>query len=130
MGVGVRYEDKRIWPVTKPLRSMVCDVRFGSKADIGRPSNDDVSSCAGNYCLDLRLLGLRHGELVKCLLEIVEKCLPLCRRYHEMLVRFLHGAAGVLLRPSGGPADHFCHQILETCGRNAGMGLVYHCVRI
>src|SRR5215472_9787560 len=106
------------------------NVRFVPKADIGRPSNDDVSSRAGNYGLDLRLLSLRHSELVKCLLEIVEKCLPLCRRYHEMLVRFLHGAAGVLLRPAGGPADHFCHQILETCGRNAVMGFVYLWVRI
>jgi hypothetical protein len=32
-------------------------------------SNDDVGSSAGNYSLDLRLLGLEHSELVKCLLQ-------------------------------------------------------------
>src|SRR5262252_2737596 len=47
MRVGVRYEDKRIWPATKPLRSMVCDVRFGSKDGvIGRRS-----------CGELKILG-------------------------------------------------------------------------
>src|SRR6516162_3860399 len=89
------------------------------------PLNDDVSPCAGNYCLDFRLLGLRHGELVKCLLEIVEKSLPLCRRYHEMLVRLLHGAACILLRSAGGPADHFGDEVLEPCRGNAMVGLVY-----
>src|SRR6516165_2152990 len=79
------------------------DVRFVPKADIRRPLNDDVSPSAGDYGLDLRLLGLRHGKLVKCLLEIVEKGLPLRRRYHEMLVRFLHRATGVLLRSASGP---------------------------
>jgi len=34
-------------------------------------SNDDVGSSAGNYSLDLRLLGLGHSELVKCLLQKV-----------------------------------------------------------
>ena len=48
-------------------------------------SNDDVGSSAGNYSLDLRLVGLGYSELVKCLLQIVEKGFPLCRRYHEML---------------------------------------------
>src|SRR5262249_22787842 len=56
------------------------------KADIRRPLNDDVSPSAGDDSFDLRLLGLRHSKLVKCLLEIVEKGLPLRRRYHEMLV--------------------------------------------
>jgi len=40
------------------------------KADI-RLSNYDVSPRAGDDRLDLRLLGWRHSELVKCLLEIV-----------------------------------------------------------
>jgi hypothetical protein len=61
-------------------------VRFVPKADIRRPLNDDVSPSAGDDSFDLRLLGLRHSKLVKCLLEIVEKGLPLRRRYHEMLV--------------------------------------------
>jgi hypothetical protein len=43
--------------------------------------NDDVSPSAGDNCLDLRLLGLRHSEFVKGLLEIVEKGFPLCCRY-------------------------------------------------
>ena len=97
---------------------------------VRRPLNDDVSPSAGDYGLDLRLLGLRHGKLVKCLLEIVEKCLLLCRCYHEMLVRFFHGATGVLLRPAGGPADHFRDEILKACRGNAMMGLVYLWVRI
>ena len=42
--------------------------------------NDDVGSSAGNYSLDLGLLGLGRSELVKCLLQIVEKGFPLCRR--------------------------------------------------
>jgi len=85
------------------------------KADIRRPLDDDVRPRAGDYGFDLRLLGLRHSKLVKCLLEIVEKSLPLRRRYHEMLVRFLHGATGVLLRAASGPADHFRHEIFEAC---------------
>ena len=32
------------------------------------PLNDDISPCAGDYGLDLCLLGLGHGELVKGLL--------------------------------------------------------------
>jgi hypothetical protein len=36
-------------------------------------SNDDVRSSAGDYSVDLRLLGLWHREFVKCLLQIVEK---------------------------------------------------------
>ena len=46
--------------------------------------NDDVSPSATDYSLDLHLLGLGHGELIKGLLEIVEKGLPLWRRDHEM----------------------------------------------
>lgn len=88
-------------------------------------SNDDVGSSAGNYSLDLRLLGLGRSELVKCLLQIVEKGFPLCRRYHEMLVRRLHGAPCVLLWSAGGPADHFRNEILEACWWNAMMSLVY-----
>jgi hypothetical protein len=61
--------------------------------------NDNVSPRTADYSLDLRLLGRWHRVLVKGLLEIVEKGFPLCRRYHEMLVRLLHGTAGVFLRP-------------------------------
>ena len=39
--------------------------------------NDDIGSCAGDDCFDLCLLGLGHSELVKSLLEIVEKGFPL-----------------------------------------------------
>ena len=52
--------------------------------------DDDISPCAGDYGLDLCLLDLGHGELVKGLLEIVEKGLPLGRSDHQMLVRVLH----------------------------------------
>ena len=37
------------------------------------PLHDDVGPNAGDDGLDLRLLGLGHGELVEGLLEIVEK---------------------------------------------------------
>src|SRR4029077_16462042 len=87
-------------------------------------SNDDVGWSAGNYSLDLCLFGLGHSKLVKCLLQIVEKDFPLCRRYHEMLVRLLHGAPCVLLRSAGGPTDHFRDEILEACRWNAMMSLV------
>ncbi len=40
------------------------------------PLNNDVSPSAGDYSLYLRLLDLGHSELVKGLLEIVEKGLP------------------------------------------------------
>jgi len=43
------------------------------------PLNDDISPSAGDYSLELRLLGLGHCELVKGLLKIVDKGLPLCR---------------------------------------------------
>ena len=88
-------------------------------------STDDVGSSAGNYSLDLRLVSLGYSELVKCLLQIVEKGFPLCRRYHEMLVRLLHGAPCVPLRSAGGPADHFRNEIFEACRWNAMMSLVY-----
>ena len=70
------------------------------------------------------------GELVKGLLEIVEKGLPLGRSDHQMLVRFLHGTAGVLLRPTSSPADHFSNEVLEARMGNTMMGLGYPCVRI
>ena len=51
------------------------------------PSLDnDISSRTGDDGLDLPLLGLGHGELIKGLLEIVEKSLPFPRRDHKMLV--------------------------------------------
>jgi hypothetical protein len=83
--------------------------------------DDDVSPCAGDYGLDLRLLRLGHGELVKGLLQVVEKGLPLGRSDHQMLVHFLHGTAGIRLRPTAGPADHFRDEILEACGGNTMM---------
>ena len=51
------------------------------------------------------------SELVKCLLQIVEKGLPLCRRYHEMLVQLLIRAP---CWSAGGPADHFRNEILKS----------------
>src|SRR5262249_23640727 len=69
-------------PQISDIDRYALDVRFVPKADIRRPSNDDVSPSAGDDSFDLRLLGLRHSKLVKCLLEIVEKGLPLRRRYH------------------------------------------------
>src|SRR5260370_1253558 len=81
------------------------------------PLDDDISPCAGDYGLDLCLFGLGHGKLVKGLLEIVEKGLPLGRSNHQILVRVLHGTAGVLLRPTRSPANHFCDEVaLSTLG--------------
>src|SRR5262249_4792108 len=47
-----------------------------------------------------------------------------------MLVRLFHGAARVLLRSAGGPADHLRDEIFEACRRNAMVGLVYPRVHI
>src|SRR5712671_1654808 len=60
-------------------------------SSLAAPLDDDVSPSAGNYGLDLRLLGRRHSELVERLLEIVEKSIPLRRRDHKVLVRVPHG---------------------------------------
>ena len=87
--------------------------------------NDDISPRAADYCLDFCLLGLWHRELVKGLLEIVEKGFPFCRRYHEMLMRFLHGAACVFLRPTSGPTQHLRDEIFEACRGDAMMRLIY-----
>jgi len=92
--------------------------------------DNDIGPCAVDYGFDLSLLGLGHSELVKRLLEIIEKGLPLCRRDHKILVRVLHGAAGVLLRSAGSPAEHFRNEVFEARRRNAMMGLVYPWVRI
>ena len=87
--------------------------------------DDDISPCAGDYGLDLCLFGLGHSELVKGLLEIVEKGLPLGRSDHQILVRVLHGTAGVLLRPTSSPADHFSDEVFEACRGNTMMGFIY-----
>ena len=88
------------------------------------PLNDNIGSCAGNDIFDLCLLGLGHSELVKSLLKIVEEGFPLCCGDHQILVGVLHRAARVLLRPTGGPADHFRDEVFEACRRNAMMGVI------
>src|SRR4029077_620793 len=85
----------------------------------------NIGSCAGNDSFDLGLFGLGHSELVKSLLEIVEKGFPFYRRDHQMLVGVLHRAARVLLRPAGGPADPFRDEVFEACRGNAMMGFIY-----
>src|SRR5262249_42526412 len=92
--------------------------------------NDDISPSAGDDGLDFRLFPLGHRELIKRLLQIIKKSFPLCRRYHEMLVGLLHRTARVLLRSTGGPADHFRDEVFEACRGNAMMGLVNFWVRI
>src|SRR5262249_59200976 len=62
--------------------------------------------------------------------ETSEKASPPGGVYHERRVRLLHGAARVLLRPAGGPADHLRDEIFEACRWNTMMGLVYLRVRI
>src|SRR5262249_52699495 len=90
----------------------------------------DISPCAVDNSFDLCLLRFSHSELVECLLEIVEKGLPLGRRDHKIFVRVLHGAAGVLLWSAGSPAEHFRNEVFEACRGNAMMGLVYSWVRV
>jgi hypothetical protein len=77
--------------------------------------DNDISPCAVDYGFNLGLFGLRHSELVERLLKIIEKSLPLGRRDHKIFVRVLHGAAGVLLRSAGRPAEHFRNEIFEAC---------------
>ena len=64
------------------------------------------------------------------LLKVIEKGLPLGCCDHKVFVGILHGAAGVLLRSTGSPAEHFRNKIFEACRRKAMMGLVYPWVRI
>jgi len=97
----------------------------GPRVGVAARLDDDISPCAGDYGLDLCPFGLGHSEFVKSLLEIVEKGFPLRCSDHEMLVRVLHGTAGVLLRPTGSPANHFCDEIFEAWRGNTMMGLVY-----
>ena len=46
-------------------------------AGVTRNTDFRCALCTGDYGLDLCLLGLGHGELVKGLLKIIEKGLPL-----------------------------------------------------
>ena len=92
--------------------------------------DDDVSPCAVDYGFNLGLLGLGHSEFVERLLEIIEKGLPLGRCDHKIFVQVLHGAAGVLLRSAGSPAEHFCNEVFEACRGNAMMGFVYPWIRV
>jgi hypothetical protein len=122
------------WPTAVAgVSEFRCTPRFGRPRG-GRyapwPLDDDISPCAGDYRLELCLLSLGHSKLVKCLLEIVEKGVPLSRCDHQKLMRVLHGAARVRLRPAGSPADHFRDEVLEACRGNAMMGFVYPWVRI
>ena len=57
-----------------------------------RALNDDISPSAGDYGFDFCLFPLGHREFINRLLQIIKKSFPLFRRYHEMLVRLLHGA--------------------------------------
>jgi len=100
------------------------------EADAHTSLDNDISPRAVDYRFNLGLLGLRHSELVERLLEIIEKGLPLGRRNLKIFVRFLHGAAGVVLRSTGSPAEHFRDEIFEACRRSPMMGLVYPWVRI
>src|SRR5262249_4867486 len=93
--------------------------------DEARALDDDISPCAGDYGLDLCLLGCGNSKLVESLLEIVKKGLPFGSCNPEMLVRLLHRASRILLRSTGSPADHFCDEVLEAWWGNSMMGLVY-----
>jgi hypothetical protein len=86
--------------VRQPRRAL------GSRA-LRRPCalDDDISPRASDYGLDLRLLGLGHGELVKGLLEIVEKRVPLGRSHESPPIRrYLHdpGKISVCMGLRGG----------------------------
>ena len=106
-----------------------CIVPF-PEADADASLDDDICPVCCRLWLYLGLFGLRHSELVERLLEIIEESLPLGRRDHKIFVRVLHGAASVLLRSAGSPAEHFRNEVFEACRRNAMMGLVYPWVRV
>ena len=71
------------------------------------------------------LLHHRHFEIVECLLEVVEECLPLRLRDLEIDMRVVHRPARMALRSSGCFAHLLGHQILEARSRDLVMRFVY-----
>src|SRR5262245_36756802 len=63
-----------------PPRRAECLLSTISEANAHPSLDNDINPCAADNGFDLCLFGLWHSELVECLLEIVEKGLPLGRR--------------------------------------------------
>ena len=77
--------------------------------------DNDISPCAVDYGFNLGLFGLRHSELVERLLKSSRKAFHLAAVIIRSLCEVLHGAAGVLLRSAGRPAEHFRNEVFEAC---------------
>src|SRR6266849_9235439 len=75
---------------------------------------NNVAIGALNDRVQLSLLRQGDLELVEGLLEIVEECPPLLRGNVEVAMGVDHGPAGIQLRATRGPADHFGDKVLET----------------
>src|SRR3972149_11768276 len=69
-------------------------------------SDHDICFSTGHNGLQFFLLGLRHTEFVKRLLEVLKESLPLGVRNHQILMRITHGTTSVKLWATGRPADH------------------------
>src|SRR3989442_11407513 len=87
-------------------------------------ANDDVAVRALHDGLQLGLLRGGNLKLVEGLPEVLEERLPLLRRDVEITMGVQHGAAGIPLRTTAGPAEHFRHQILEARRRNLVVRLI------
>ena len=67
-------------------------------AGVTRNTDFRCALCTGDYGLDLCLLGLGHGELVKGLLKIIEKGLPLGALKNGKLYLAVMGDAEIAAR--------------------------------
>src|SRR5262249_8134991 len=76
------------------------------------------------------VLRLRHLELRHRVVEVLAEGGPLILSDLEMLVRFAHGTAGIVLGATCGPTDHLGHVVFKPGRADAVMRLVNGSVRI
>src|SRR5262249_51116598 len=79
-----------------------------------------------------QFLVLRLGYIESChrVVEVLTERSPLTLGDLEVPVRLTHGTAGVLLRSTCGPTDHFGHVVLEARRADTVMRFINGCVCI
>jgi len=87
-------------------------------------SDDNVRPDAIHNRIQLFLLCLGYLEFVHRLPKIIQKSFPLCSSNQQMFVIISHRSTGIVLRPTGRRADHFCYKVLESRGLHAMMGFI------
>src|SRR5437763_5824187 len=63
-------------------------------------------------------------------MQIFQQVLPLLMGNHDNPMGIAHGPAGVLLRATRGPGEHFSHQELEPGWRHAMVRFVHARIRV